>query len=123
MNRGTVAHKSAEISVRAKAVESIRRGGPPDLRSASRDLTKISTQDLLETPEVSVSLAVEGLKLNGKADGLLRNKGIVIAIERKPRSAMFKRPTTLQAMVYAVGGCLLFKKEQGCSGAHWQVTG
>ncbi len=104
-------------------MESIEKGGPPDLLTAPDELSKVATQDLLEAPEVSVQLAVESLQLRGKVDGLLRNDGVVIAIERKPRSAMFKPASRLQAMTYAVGGCLLLKTEKASTAAHWMVTG
>ena len=122
MRKGTNAHKTAETEIKAKAAESSAKGGPPDWRDAPDNLLKIATQDMLEAAEVRVELAVENLGLRGRADGLLRTDGLVIAVERKPRSGMYKPASALQAMAYAIGGCLSLKTSQASVGASWIVT-
>jgi CRISPR/Cas system-associated exonuclease Cas4 (RecB family) len=122
MKKGSRAHKKAEKEIRESAEASTARGGPPDWSSAPPAIASIAAEDLLETPEVKVSLAVMGLDLRGKADGLLRTDGIVIAVERKPLSRMYHPASTLQAMSYAIGGCLLLKSEKASRSAQWLIT-
>ncbi len=108
--------------VRARAKASAAEGGPPDWLNAPDTLFANAKQDLLEAPEVRVELSVEKLELRGKADGLLRTEGLVAAIERKPRTGMYKPASALQAMTYAIGGCLALKKKQASLGASWIIT-
>ena len=122
MQKGIVEHHNAEAAIRQKAKASIATGGPPDLRSASKNLLEIPAKDLLEAPEVSVQLYIDQLALRGRVDGLLRTNGIVTAIERKPRSGWFKPSSALQAMTYAIGGCLHLKDPKASKGASWIVT-
>ena len=72
MNKGSRAHRKVEEEVSARGEDSIAKGGPPDWKRAPKSTAAIATKDLLEAPEVRVSLTVNNLDLRGKADGLLR---------------------------------------------------
>jgi hypothetical protein len=122
MNKGTRAHQSAENEIKAKAEASVAKGGPPDWKNAPKAMLSIAAEELLEAPEVRVALMVDNLDLRGRADGLLRSDGMVVAVERKPHTKMYHPASTLQSMSYAIGGCLLLKSETASSGAKWLVS-
>jgi hypothetical protein len=122
MSKGTAAHREAELQIRQRAADSLGRGGPPDVSRASEDVIAIAEQDLLEAPEATVKLAAEGIRLRGKADGLLRSNGLIVAVERKPRTRMYQRSSALQAMTCAIGGCLSLGQASASLGASWLVT-
>ena len=122
MNKGSKAHRRVEREVNLKAERSIAKGGPPDWKRVPKSMAAVADQELLEAPEVRVSLTAGGLDLRGKADGLLRSSGIVVAVERKPRTRVFQPASTLQAMSYAIGGCLSLGSENASQGAKWLVS-
>ena len=122
MNKGTGAHRKAENKIKAKAKVSIAKGGPPDWKNAPKAMLSLAAQELLEAPEVRVALTVDNLDLRGRADGLLRSDGMVVAVERKPRTKMYHPASTLQSMSYAIGGCLSLQSETASSGAKWLVS-
>ena len=122
MNKGSKAHRKVEKEVIQRVEDSIAKGGPPDWKRAPSSTVSVAAKDLLEAPEVRVSLTVNSLDLRGKADGLLRRDGVVVAVERKPRSRVFHPSSTLQAMSYAIGGCLALGSESASQGAKWLVS-
>jgi len=122
MQEGSKAHKTAEEEIHQEVARSIEAGGPGDLRRSSREIVDSAAEDLLEAPEVKVKLGVGDLALSGRVDGLLRKDGIVIAVERKPKTGVYQPASRLQAMTYAIGGCLAFEKADASRAAHWLVT-